>query len=1078
MKPNILLIYRKIMLTVMRKSLLMALAIFFACTAHLSAAPVTKADALTGAKAFMKAKGVAFEGKLQNVGGPKRIGANNVESPYFYVFNNDNGEGFVIMSADDRTNPVLGYSDKGAFDVQLMDENVGALLEGYKREIDMLDDINYQTQYVAPNTSTTPTTHPVRPLLETQWGQNTPFNQNAPKRSGVSCLLGCTGVAMAQLVYYYRDKMNAKLAYAIPGYTKSGLKVSAIPAGTALNWNNMYSVYDKTQTSAQLTNTSKFITYCAIALESDFKAGENAVTIASPEKFLSSTIKYFNFKSSSTGFSSRKGYSYERWKRMIIDELYQGRPVPYVAYQSATDGHIFLVDGYDGGDFFHVNWGWAGYCDGFFSLSVLNSKMPDSFDAYTVADSYILNQTALFDLQPAINYSNSTDNSFLKATISTASGNAATIQFANYTTVSGNYYLGLGCFDANGNIQLVKQYGSSPVTIASGSYSIAKFTLAAADFSAANLAKGTYKLYPVCKLKGTDEWKQCDQVADYNYIKTVYSSSISLSIAASNAVLTATGMSFIGSKTKSQSQPVVVSVKNTGEDFYGYISLYANTSSALGSKRSSTLAYIPAGKTVNVQLSFIPGTTGTYNVWAVSGSTIGSSKVTIYSASASRDIRVINASDIVLENVKSGKTVVGTTLKGVAKLYNNSSSTFDGDINIYLFVLKSSWTNTWEVTTSHVNIASKKYGEAPFLFENLNPASTYALVIRYGDNTNIAYNYIVTYFYVTNAVMTYNSLGESKPLSVASTITLGADVAVADFTGLTSSITKIVPSSNPNALYLIGANDKVVSGLSGKNIVKSNVADKITLTDGYPFYTLNDITAKEISYTRTAKIGTSGRNGWQTIVLPFAPTTITCGGKQLDWFKADDDENKNFWLKEFSAIQGYNTVCFGYAQQFEANKPYIMAVPGSAWGEVYNLVGKPITFSASNVTLYHRPFAMIGSDVFNFRGSYSKQKMSDVFCLDSDGTKFIAGTFTVNPFSCYFVTTDGDMKEDFNELNIGSFDADADGIVMPFADKGEEVCVYHLNGMKAGVAKIKGSKIMVDHLPKGIYVVNGKKLIK
>ena len=70
MKPNILLIYRKIMLTVMRKSLLMALAIFFACTAHLSAAPVTKADALTGAKAFMKAKGVAFEGKLQNVGGP------------------------------------------------------------------------------------------------------------------------------------------------------------------------------------------------------------------------------------------------------------------------------------------------------------------------------------------------------------------------------------------------------------------------------------------------------------------------------------------------------------------------------------------------------------------------------------------------------------------------------------------------------------------------------------------------------------------------------------------------------------------------------------------------------------------------------------------------------------------------------------------------------------------------------------------------------------------------------------------------------------------------------------------------
>ena len=1058
---------------------LMTWILVITCVAQASAAPVSKAEALIRAKAFMKTKGISFDVNAQVTDGPRRVSASHAESPYFYVFNNDNDEGFVIVSGDDRTIPIIGYSDKGHFDMDLINQNEGTLFDAYKEEIDLLDKKGVTSSYAnSANTSTTPTTYPVRPMLKTQWGQEDPFNVYAPKKGGQPCCLGCTAVCLAQLAYYYKDRMEAKLPVAIPGYTAEGVTAPTVAAGTAFNWNNMLEVYDG-KSSTKFTNTCKFLSYCAIALKSVFRIGETKGTSATLDNYKNAITTYFKFKSSYSGFTYRSGYSFERWKEMILDELYQGRPVTYSAFKASGVGHIFLLDGYDGGDFFHVNWGWGGFCDGFFSLTILNSDEPDMSDSSIGERSYLTGTRAYFDLQPIKGYNNENDNSVLKATISAASGTAATVQFANLNTEAAEYYLGLGYYDANGNIQLLKQYSTATVSIASNKYAVAKFTLAVTDFSSNKLAKGTYKLYPICKLKGTDEWVQCDQVADYNYISAVYSTTIKLTLGAASASLSATEFTFNGSRVAGQSQPVIVSVKNSGDDFYGYVSLYASTTTSMGSKRSQVLVYIPSGKTVNVQLSFKPSVGGTYNVWAVSGSTIGSSKISIQKSSSSRNLQVLKSSDVVLDFVKSGQTVLGTSLQGKINVYNKAAATFYGEVSVTLFYLNgSSWKSTIEKCVSNVTIPSQKYGAINFKYDNLTPGKAYALVVRYGDDAFIAYGYLLSKFYVTNAVMTYNGLGELKPLAPASTITLDANVTAVDLTGLTSTVTKVVPSSDPNALYFIGASEKVITGLSGKNIVKGDVADKITLTDGYPFYTHKDITAKTISYTRTSKLGTAGKNGWQTIVLPFAATSVTCNGKSLDWFRAANDTYKNFWLKEFRAIEGYKTVYFDYVQQFEANRPYLMAVPGNAWGESNNLVGKPMVFSASNVTLYRQSYAVVGSDVFKFRGSYSQQKLANTYCLNSDGSKFVLGTNTVNPFRCYFIASDNDNNEDYNELNIGVFEDESDGIFTPFASEGEKVSVYNLNGIKVGETKVVDSKIDLGNLPKGVYVINGKKFIK
>ena len=1049
------------------------------CVAQASAAPVTKADALTQAKAFMKSKGIQFDANAQVIDGPRKVSANHAENPYFYVFNNGNDEGFVIVSGDDRTMPIIGYSDKGHFDMDLVNQNEGTLFDAYKEEIDLLDKNGVTaTSASSANTSLSPTTYPVRPMLKTQWGQDEPFNLYAPKKNGVSCFLGCNATCLAQLVYYYKDRMEAKLSQDIPGYTYGGVTAPTIPKGTALNWNNMLEVYDG-KSSTKFNNTCKLINYCAIALKSQFNAGEGNGTRASFDNFISSITNHFKFKSSYSGFIFKSGYSFERWKEMILDELYQGRPIPYSAFKTSGEGHIFIVDGYDGGDFFHVNWGWGGYCDGFFSLSILNSAEPDMPDSSIGEKSYLMNTRAFFDLQPIKGYNNETDNTILKATISTASGATASVQYANLNTETASYYLGLGYYDANGNIQLLKQYDSAPVSIGTNKYVVGKFTLAVTDFSSKKLAKGTYKLYPICKLKGTDEWIQCDQVADYNHISATYSTAVTLKLGAASASLSAIEFNFSGSHIAGQTQPVNVSVKNTGDDFYGYVSLYASTTTTMGSKRSQALVYIPSGKTVNVQLTFKPSGSGTFNVWAVSGSTLGSSKVSILKSSSSRNLQVLKSSDVKLDFVKSGQTVLGTTLQGKVNVFNKSAAAYYGDVSVTLYHMSGGlWVGTMEKRISSMAIPSQNYGAVPFKFEGLSPKEVYALLIRYGDDEFIAYGYLLSKFYVTNAVMTYNATGVLTPIAPAATISLGADVTAADFTGLTSTVTKVVPSSNPNALYFVGASEKVITGLTGKNIVKGNVADKVALTDGYPYYTPKDFTAKSISYTRTSKLGTAGKDGWQTIVLPFAATSVTCNGKKLDWFRAANDTYKNFWLKEFRAIEGYNTIYFDYVQQFEANRPYIMAVPGNAWGEANNLVGKPMVFSASDATLYHQTYAIVGSDLFKFRGSYTQQKLANTYILNSTGAKFVLGTNTVYPFRCYFIASDNDKMEDYNELNIGVFEEESDGIFTPFASEGETVSVYNLNGVKVGQTKVVGSKIDVDNLPKGVYIIKGKKFIK
>ncbi len=122
--------------------------------------------------------------------------------------------GYIVITADDNAEPVIGYGLDSNFSFDNAPPALLFLLEGYKQEMEYIiknklkadDGItakweNFSREDYASLKSYTVGTH----LLETNWGQSGAFNQSCPldPNTGNRCLVGCTAVAMGQILKYW-----------------------------------------------------------------------------------------------------------------------------------------------------------------------------------------------------------------------------------------------------------------------------------------------------------------------------------------------------------------------------------------------------------------------------------------------------------------------------------------------------------------------------------------------------------------------------------------------------------------------------------------------------------------------------------------------------------------------------------------------------------------------------------------------------------------------------------------------------------------------------------------------------------
>lgn len=288
--------------------------------------------------------------------------------PLFYVFNR--GEGFVIVSADDRAPEILGYSDAGPFDIDSLPDNFRYLLNSYATELESLAAAPEAVALSAKKVerSTQATGKSVAPLLGSiLWDQGDPYNLQCPVMSdGGRSVVGCVATAMAQIMGYHQ--WPEKGTGTIPGYTtrSQGLVIDEENIeNTYYDWDHMTPIYTSESTDEERNAVATLMYHCGISVGMDYGYESGAFSDDVPEALAT----YFGYNKNMK-LLNRIYYTKTEWDSIIRHELDEKRPV-YYSGSSAQGGHAFVCDGYDTNGLFHINWGWSGMSNGYFTLSNL-----------------------------------------------------------------------------------------------------------------------------------------------------------------------------------------------------------------------------------------------------------------------------------------------------------------------------------------------------------------------------------------------------------------------------------------------------------------------------------------------------------------------------------------------------------------------------------------------------------------------------------------------------------------------------------------------------------------------------------
>lgn len=318
-----------------------------------------------------------------------------------YIFNFDHG--YVVVSADDRAYPILGYSQDEAFDVQNIPEGLRYYLEYYARQIqfaidnDLPADLEIaEAWYLVGKEGVMRKTRgekAVQPLLTTVWDQGWPYNYYAPACSSYwtnnHCYAGCVATAMSQVMKYWNwpETGVGEHSYSTSSY---GGTLSANFGETTYNWAVMPNQLGS-QANAAAQAVALLMYHCGIAVDMDYAPdGSGAHT----EDVASALIDYFRY-GACAHMENRDSYTRNAWEDMLIAQL--DRHIPFVYAGSDTDGgHAFNLDGYNDQRMFHFNWGWSGsYNNTYYQIDALNTGN-GHFNSY---------QRAVFDIVPDYIYS-------------------------------------------------------------------------------------------------------------------------------------------------------------------------------------------------------------------------------------------------------------------------------------------------------------------------------------------------------------------------------------------------------------------------------------------------------------------------------------------------------------------------------------------------------------------------------------------------------------------------------------------------------------------------------------------------
>lgn len=307
--------------------------------------------------------------------------------PAFYVFENAGG-GFVIVAGDDCIEPILGYSHESGFDPDRMPDNLRAWMRSLQEFV-----FNLRAGGARPAAATAALWQndgmakaaftPVQ--YETaKWNQDAPYNALCPTVDGGKAVTGCVATATAIVMRWH--KWPEAGTGTLPGYTYKSdtgkqITIEGHQLGHKYDWDNLPLEYTGKESEEQKAAVAQLMYDCGIMSFMQYNAGGSGALSTDAVAGLYNHMHYD--KTATTMLKCT--YQASEWKQMLRDNIKNYGPTIYDGYDKNNGGHCFVLDGYDAEGRFHINLGWGGYFNGYFTFPNF--------------DEYVYNHRACFGLK-------------------------------------------------------------------------------------------------------------------------------------------------------------------------------------------------------------------------------------------------------------------------------------------------------------------------------------------------------------------------------------------------------------------------------------------------------------------------------------------------------------------------------------------------------------------------------------------------------------------------------------------------------------------------------------------------------
>ena len=284
----------------------------------------------------------------------------NASQAVYYIFNSN--DSYVIVAGDDRAEEVLAYGDS-PIDMNNLPDGMRYWLDCYKEDMEYLQAHPELAIESAPHKAAPRASANVEPLLTAFWSQEYPYYNQCPISNGARCVTGCAATSLSMIFYYW--KYPTEQTPSIPAYTTSSLHmyVEQLPP-TTFDWENMLDRYNGNPNSQQINAMAWLMRYVGQAEQMDYTPSSSGTYGWN----IMHAVQVFGFDSDAK-YVYKHNYSDQEWADLLRAELQASRPIEFCAY-GGMSGHAFNVDGYDAvNDRYHINWGWGGSANGYFSLN-------------------------------------------------------------------------------------------------------------------------------------------------------------------------------------------------------------------------------------------------------------------------------------------------------------------------------------------------------------------------------------------------------------------------------------------------------------------------------------------------------------------------------------------------------------------------------------------------------------------------------------------------------------------------------------------------------------------------------------